>query len=65
MFIYILNGNTNIGDFMRILIIGGTSGIGYYVAKSLEKRGHKVIIGTHTKGECNNLKKKIKMKDLI
>lgn len=43
---------------MKILIIGGTSGIGYYVGEKLNKRGHKVIIGTHTIGECNSLKKK-------
>ena len=40
---------------MRILIIGGTSGIGYYVGEELALRGHKVIITTHNEKERENL----------
>lgn len=45
---------------MKILIISGTSGIGYSVAKNLYEKGHDVTITTHTEKEKNNLKNKLK-----
>lgn len=45
---------------MKILITGGTSGIGYQVAETLSKRGHFVYLTTHTKEQCLELSDKIK-----
>lgn len=45
---------------MRILIIGGTSGIGFSVATGLRKRGYEVILTTHTFEEKEVLTEKVK-----
>ena len=47
------------GDSMKILITGATSGIGYALANKLFLRGHEVIITTHTIKQANLLRKKI------
>lgn len=49
---------------MKILITGSSSGIAYLAGICLYSRGHDVIMSTHTKKECENLKKKIKMMNL-
>lgn len=49
---------------MKVLIIGGTSGIGYYVGKELSKKGHEVLITTHTTKEKTNLEEKLKEEHL-
>ena len=49
---------------MKVLIVGATSGIGYYTALMLYKRGHEVIITTHTEKEKEYLKRKIKSKKI-
>ncbi len=40
---------------MKILIVGGTSNIGYLLSKKLYLRGHKVYIGVHHDKQVNSL----------
>lgn len=40
---------------MKILIVGGTSNIGYLLAKKLYYRGHKIYIGVHHSKQVNYL----------
>ena len=48
-----------LGDTMRILITGASSGIGYKLGKELIKRGHTVYLTTHTDKELVTLKAKL------
>lgn len=52
-------GYSNNGDFMRILITGAASGIGYELGKNLAKRGHIVYLSTHTLEQLKYLKEKV------
>ena len=48
-----------LGDTMRILITGASSGIGYKLGKELIKKGHTVYLTTHTDKELVTLKAKL------
>jgi len=54
----------NIGDFMKILITGGSSGIGFLTGCVLADRGHDVILTTKTEEEVKNVKEKVSLLDL-
>ena len=62
LFLFIVNTNT--GDIMKILIIGGTSNIGYLLAKKLYLKGHSVYIGVHHKNEINIVVDKLLKEEL-
>ena len=49
---------------MKVLISGGTSNIGYSLAKRLSLKGHKVFISVHTSKQINFVKNKIKTDNL-
>lgn len=59
-----LFGYINSGGFMRILITGATSGIGYAVASELIKRGHSLYLGTHTEKQMLRLRKQLEEEKL-
>lgn len=48
------------GDRMRILITGATSGIAYQLGRELAKRSHVVYFTTHTEKQLGTLKRKIR-----
>lgn len=50
-------------EFLRILITGAFSGIGFDLAKALAKRGHIVYITTHTMEQLKTLKRKLENLD--
>lgn len=58
-------GYSNNGDFMRILITGATSGIGYELGKNLSKRGHKVYLTTHTEEQLVYLNGKVAREGIV
>lgn len=62
LFLFIVNTNT--GDSMKILIVGGTSNIGYLLAKQLYLKGHSVYIGVHYKNEINIVVDKLLKEEL-
>lgn len=55
--------NTIIGDNMKILITGATSGIGYLTGLTLASRGHKIIMTTHNLKQLEYLNNKLKSFD--
>lgn len=57
-------GYINNGGFMRILITGATSGIGYAVARELIKKGHSLYLETHTKSQLLRLKDRLEKEGL-
>lgn len=58
-FLFICFGHNNIGDIMKVLIVGAASGIGYNLAGELSERGHIVYIGVHRKNQVAPTIKKI------
>ena len=50
--------------FLRILITGARSGIGFNLGKELVNRGHCVYFSTHTINEMKSLKKKLKEENI-
>ena len=58
-------GYSNNGDFMKVLITGATSGIGYELGKNLAKRGHIVYLSTHTEDQLKYLKEKVNRDGIV
>lgn len=56
--------NTNIGDYMNVLITGGASNIALEVAKNLSLN-NKIYLTTHTDRQCEYLKEKINNANII
>ena len=50
---------------MKILITGGTSGLGYALSCALSKKGHIVYVASKTEKEKNTLTEKIKQERMI